>query len=333
MNIFKNYTQVIEKALKRRDLKKGFDNFEGIGSINESYQGEQFKEDRKGLVLETDNLEQLANSFGATQILNQRVGHHPDFLHLKNSGLTENHYIVSAFIDIKNSTSLYRRYDNQTIYMITNTIQLAAIAVCSYFGGFIQRIQGDGVFVYFGKKGLNEEDAVKHAVIATSIFTNYVKHELRELFDSKGIEPINTKIGLDIGEDSKVLWAMAGINETSEITTYSLHTSLASKMQEYAKSNEIIVGQNIKDLANNDDSFYNAVEEKRYIFENPDEGFRYTQYKFNWSRFITSLKSYGFTPNLEEIKEVPQVMIANRNERAERLKELAGKNRPYLGKV
>jgi hypothetical protein len=85
--------------------------------------------------------------------------------------------------------------------------------------------------------------------------------------------------------------------EISELTTNSLHTSLASKMQGYASRNGIVVGQNIKDRLNIDETIYDLVRnskgevEKRYIFEIPDKNFRYTQFEFNWYKYLKSLPS------------------------------------------
>src|SRR5690606_523932 len=144
-------------------------------------------------------------------------------------------YIVSVFIDISNSTSLFREYEPETILIITNTIQRAAIHTCVTFGGYVHRLEGDGLFVYFGGKGIDKKDATIKAITAASMFTYFVKNDLKKIFDHEGIEDISTKIGMDFGDDDKVLWAKAGIGDCSEITTYSLHTSLASKMQKWAK--------------------------------------------------------------------------------------------------
>jgi hypothetical protein len=65
-------------------------------------------------------------------------------------------------------------------------------------------------------------------------------------------------------------------------------------MQAYAKANGIVAGQHIKDRMLESISFFSIVQnykgdEKRYIFENPKKGFRYTQYDFNWYGFLKSL--------------------------------------------
>ena len=83
---------------------------------------------------------------------NQQLGLHPDFEHLKGTDIIEEHYIVSSFIDIKGSTNLFKKFDKQTVFLITNTILKAGIHTMLIFGGYVHRLQGDGLFVYFGDK-------------------------------------------------------------------------------------------------------------------------------------------------------------------------------------
>lgn len=314
MNPFNQYKNIIERAL----------NTYTPTSINESYTGlrraetrtfsyNEYKSKRNEIRLSED-LVSVAKLMKAKPFENQIIGHHPDFIQLKNTDNIENHYIISVFIDIKGSTNLFRKYDNETIMIITNAIQLSAISVCKLFGGFIHRLQGDGLFVYFGGKNVNKDLAVQHCLTALSLFTYFVKNDLKNLFEQQGIEKIYTKIGIDFGDDKDVLWGMAGVNNSSEITTCSLHTSLASKMQAHAQSNEIIVGDNIKKRVTTKDDLFSIIsEEKRYIYRIPEKGFNYTQYKFDWYKFLKSLEhiAISINGNLEIRSRDPKPTIAN----------------------
>ena len=331
MDPFYEYQNIIEKALNRNDISKGMnESFRGATGLNGpssvlgKYTFSDYKTNREQLSFSSDLLG-FANKMGAVHFDNQVIGHHPDFSHLKETAGTEKHYIISAFIDIKGSTNLFKKYDEETNMIITNTIQLAAINVCQLFGGFIQRIQGDGLFVYFGGKYRDKTQATQHCLTALSLFSYFVKNDLKNVFEQHGIERIFTRIGVDFGGDDKVLWAVAGKGNTSEITTYSLHTSLAAKMQAYAGSNEIVVGQNVKDKAGIEGGLFSVVEEKRYIFSNPEENFHYTQYKFDWLKLLKS-SPYIATSVTGEMTIKPQIAaIPN----AEALKQIIGANRPY----
>jgi len=332
MKPFFEYQNIIEKALKRNEIRKGIDlsesrSYSGLNgpvSALEKYTISDFVSNRSQLSLSTD-LVAIANKMGAIPLPNQVIGHHPHFSYLNGTTNTEKHYIISVFIDIKGSTNLFKKYDEETNMIITNTIQLAAINVCQLFGGFIQRIQGDGLFVYFGGKNVDRSKATQHCLTALSLFSYFVKNDLKRAFEQHGIEKIFTKIGVDFGDDDKVLWGVAGQEQTSEIATYSLHTSLAAKMQAFAGSNEIIVGQNVKDKVQFDDLLYAVVAEKRYIFSDPDNGFYYTQYVFDWLKYLKS-SQYIATSVTGDITIKPQVTsIPN----ILALKEATGDNRPY----
>ena len=329
MEPFLEYQSIIEKALNRNEIHKSLN--ESITFSDQSravalgkYTMSDYISNRSQLSLSTD-LAAIAKSLGAIPRSNQVIGHHPDFMYLKGTSKTEKHYIISAFIDIKGSTNLFKKYDEETNMIITNTIQLAAINVCQVFGGFVQRIQGDGLFVYFGGKNIDRNKATQHCLTALSLFSYFVKNDLKRVFEQHGIERIYTKIGIDFGDDDKVLWGIAGKEDTSEIATYSLHTSLAAKMQAYAGSNEIIVGQNVKDRAQFDVKFYSIVVEKRYIFSDPENSFFYTQYVFDWIKYLKS-SPYIATSVSGDITIKPQ--ISNVPNIAS-LREAVGENRPY----
>jgi class 3 adenylate cyclase len=339
MNTFTEYQNIIEKALNRNtfskamNLNESFNNATGLNGpamatrMSNYFSYNDYLDVRSKLSLSHD-LVQIAKKMGAVPIPNQVVGHHPDFSYLKGTGRTEKHYIVSAFIDIKGSTNLFKKYDEETNMIITNTIQLAAINVCQLFGGFIQRIQGDGLFVYFGGKQLNKNKVTEHCLTALSFFTYFVKNDLKRAFEKHGIERIYTRIGVDFGDDDKVLWGMAGIDNSSEIATYSLHTSLAAKMQGYAGSNEIVVGQHVKDKASFGNGLYSVVEDKRYIFSDPDNSFYYTQYKFDWLRYLQHSEYLATSTDGNTIIKPQTVTVPS----PDSLRQLASANKPYAKK-
>lgn len=334
MESFKQYHDIIAKALNQNDpqlrnLNESWLNASGpIGlggaASTSRYTFSDFNANQSSLSLSSD-LMAVANDMGVVRFDNQQIGHHPHFRHLKQTGGTEKHYIISAFIDIKGSTNLYKKYDEETNMIITNTIQLAVINVCILFGGFIQRIQGDGLFVYFGGKNIDKARATQQCLTALSLFTYFVKNDLRNVFEQHGIERIFTRIGVDFGDDDNVLWGVAGVDNSSEIATYSLHTSLAAKMQAYAGSNEIVVGQFVKDRAGFDEGLYTVVADKRYIFCNPEQGFNYTQYNFDWYKYLRSAQFIvSSTDGRIDIK--PQIMPTPN---IPSLQPTIGDNRPY----
>lgn len=332
MNIYNDYLGAIKTAMIN-DPKGGYlyehiQNRDTVLSKGLSYRELNRRIPTNAL---QPGLVQFSQEMGLTPNFEQKLGLHPDFAHLKTSNTTEKHYIVSMFVDIKKSTNLFKRYMPETVLVITNTIQRAAIHTCLILGGYVHRLQGDGLFVYFGGKNIPIATAVERALQFSSIFTYFVKNDLRNLFNEQGIEAIYTRIGIDLGYDEDVVWALAGLGEISEVTTCSLHTSLASKMQAFAVSNGIVVGDHIIDEVPRIQSLFDPVckrtknENDRYIFQIPEEGFNYTQYDFSWH---TYLKQQAFVVtdlngNIQ-LKQKPSQNLSTAG-----LAKLATPNKPY----
>ncbi len=240
-----------------------------------------------------ESLSSLKDISGINAKYNERPGEHPDFVTIKHTNSVEQHGITSMFIDIKNSTRLFAKYESFAVANITTTIQRAAMHTCWYFDGYIQRFHGDGLMVYFGGKQKSTSESIQQALGAASYFSYFMENDLKNLFAEQGIEDIFTRIGIDTGYDEDVIWYLAGIGECSEITTCSLHTSLAYKVQQNAKNNGVMVGDKTKINSHLFGELFKIKKvnekEERYIFSIPDENFYYAQWEFNWVEYIKNL--------------------------------------------
>lgn len=296
---YKSYVDELRNTLqhgtKRGELRKA-------NSINGIKDGTRFYSNvpmKMALSAERDqklfeSLQPLNSISGKKVNYHLKPGAHPDFDNLKDETSFENHYIISIFIDVKNSTNLFRRYNPETVANIINVIQRAAVHTVWYFDGYIQRYHGDGLFAYFGGKSVSKKEATNNALTATSFINYFMKNDLKKLFNEQGIENIYARIGIDLGDDEDVLWYKAGMGDCSEITTCSLHTSLASKMQSAASNNGIVVGNNIKSNSTVSEEFFEHVRDTSgkvdsYAFQIPDESFYYKQWDFNWTKYLKSL--------------------------------------------
>tara|TARA_B100001245_G_C22885193_1_gene425857 strand:+ start:237 stop:1247 length:1011 start_codon:yes stop_codon:yes gene_type:complete len=333
MNIYQDYLDNIQLAMrsgkKRKMYTESFDSFggniqKGLSAINLA---QKISDDSL-----LPSLNELATEIGSTPNFNQKLGLHPDFSHLKGTNDTEKHYIISTFIDIKKSTDLFKKYLPEAVLIVNDTIQKAAIHTCLIFGGYIHRLQGDGLFVYYGGKNVTKEEGVKQALLSTSLFSYFVKNDLKMVLSQDGIEDINTRIGIDLGHDDDVIWHNAGIGEISEVTTCSLHTSLAPKMQAFATSNGIVIGDHVKQEMKTDHDLITPVchrtgnESDRYIFEIRDENFRYTQHDFDWLKF---LKRQDFIITDQDNRLSFQLPAPYEVRHSDNIRPIAIKSNPY----
>ncbi|MAT56015.1 MAG: hypothetical protein CMN32_16200 [Saprospirales bacterium] len=332
MEIFKDYIKNLNKVLDEgnkhgRRARKFLESGHGISGLPTSGTFSQEKREKKEVQL-LPSLQEFASTLGVSVDLNQRLGQHPDFANLKSSRNVEQHYIVSMFIDIKGSTNLFKKYHPGVVQEITQIIQEVAIHTSLVFGGYVHRLQGDGLFVYFGGKKTEKKLAVERALQNACVFTYFVKNDLRKIFNEQGVETIYTRIGIDFGDDDEVLWFCSGVGEISEVTTCSLHTSLASKMQNYAESNGVVVGENIKKFSH--PKFFSPACNRdksvpRYIFEIPDENYRYTQYDFNWLQYL-KIQPFIATDQYGNIVLKSKAAIQN----PENIRSIARRNIPYF---
>jgi adenylate cyclase len=336
MNIYDDYLAVIKEAVSTDSNKAKF---------NESFDDLRLKRSRsefRDLLSKSKRTEPLASLntlqefFPAKVSYQQKLGCHPDFAHLRDSTDTEEHYVVSAFVDIKGSTNPFKKFDKETVFLINNAILSAGIHTALIFGGYIHRLQGDGLFIYFGNKSISKEEAVQMCLRAVSLFTYFVKYDLQNFFSEQGIENISVRSGIDLGNDEDVLWGNSGIENISEITTCSLHTNLACKMQGKANSNGIVIGQNVKDSTpENFQELFTLVskrtedERDRYIFRVDEKKFFYSQYDFDWFKFV---KKQDFIATDLYGNPVVKNFIASRNISAIKssIEPIAVVNKPYF---
>lgn len=224
----------------------------------------------------------------------ETIGAHPDFKYLKGTEKIENHYAVSTFVDIKNSTSIYLKTgDLVWTKTFKNTVLRIVTIFMQVFDGHVHRLQGDAVFGYFVWRDKCEEDAVIDALNTASFLLYYMQNGLNQELESLGYEPLKLRIGMDFGAKEEVIWSEYGLSPATEITTTSLHTDLAAKLQNRASSNTIMIGDNIKELLDLPEEFIDiktyqkdGVEKKDYYILNREEK-RYKMWIFKHQEYLT----------------------------------------------
>jgi hypothetical protein len=325
MNIFNPYFDVIKKAIdsdpKSQQRMYGSQIDESqfdmsyVKNLSNQYPGVQ-------QVNDTILLKKGFSSQDITPI--PQLGNHPDFQHLRGTDNSEDHWIISGFIDLKESTKLFNRFTKATVSLITEGIVKASIFAVNYCGGYVQRIQGDGLMVYFGGKNIEKKTATEDALKAFAMISYFVKNDLRVYFEENNISEIYTRGGLDLGHSNQVRWIYSGIGNAGEITTCSLHTSLAPKMQAKASSNGIVVGQNIVNQLQQNNYF---TSKKNPIWDYED-GRVYNHFDFNWEKYLVQT---GVAVQ-DRFGAIILSLNFSRDQKQdfESLKPIAAQNKPYL---
>lgn len=292
-NIFKDIANsVITKSLQKaipNDKVALLEKY-GIKNSNEIY-GESLNYDVTEL---SDLKNKLKTFFNKTELFSENIGTHPDFENVDKIG--EKHYIVSVFVDIKGSTKLatIKGLSLEEVREIKNKILTAAIIVFQVFDGHIHRLQGDAIFAYFGNKNKAKSDAIIDALNATTILQYVFKEHVSKLFEEMEMPQIKIRTGIDFGNDDEVLWSKYGIENCTEITTTSIHTDLAAKLQHKAGANKIMIGDNIKEVLDLPEEFYSIktfvkngeIQKDEYILRHKE--YNYKMWEFNWAKYLNS---------------------------------------------
>lgn len=302
MSLFKNYKSSLESILDRSNvgLKKAFDSPYAMLNLSErNYSGTSLSLQEKSQTLLNFDSSQLKKYFGPNQYSFDKVsiGSHPDFQYLQENQ-TLKHHCVSMFIDIKGSTRLALKYPLEDVRLIKDTLLTLCINVVTHFGGHVHRLQGDAAFVQFVRFEKNPNDSIINALNAASVLCQTVSEDLSSAFVSYGLDPIKIRIGIDYGSDDQVLWSHYGIANCNELTTTSLHTDLAAKLQSKASSNSIRIGNNLIGAISIKEDFLkiptivrNGVTvEDRYVIHTPT--FTYRQFEFDWKLYLNSFSFY-----------------------------------------
>lgn len=302
MSLFKNYKSGIESVLSRtgQTFQKGLNSQYIL--LNESTKtfssAPTIIEPDSKTILEFDS-NQLQKYFGPNKYSfnTVKIGNHPDFENLEHNQ-TLNHHCVSMFVDIKGSTRLALKYSLEEVRLIKDTLLTLCINVVSHFGGHVHRLQGDAVFVQFVRKNSNPNNSIINALNSASILCQVVSEDLSSAFESYDLDPIKIRVGLDYGNDEKVMWSHYGIANCNELTTTSLHTDLAAKLQNKASVNSIRIGKNLVDVIEMKEDYISIptvikngqTVEDRYIIQSSELNYR--QFDFNWRKYLNSFSFY-----------------------------------------
>lgn len=259
----------------------------------------------EGVRLPKDELRDLFGKKGKP--FSEVIGTHPDFLNTED--LPKEQYICSVFLDISGSTRLGLKFPLPTVRFYKNAILRSAIEIFQAFDGHIHRLQGDAVFAYFGHKNMSKSNAIINALNAAAVMQSYNKHTLTKFFESNNLPPLKIRIGIDIGDDDQVLWSEYGVGGVTEITSTSIHTDLAAKLQSKAPKNSVLIGENIYRYLDLPEEFWKVKiktedgkkKEDKYIINDARLGAYYQMRLFDWEKYI---QSFSFLPKESDLRYV-----------------------------
>ncbi|CAM4076278.1 hypothetical protein [Zobellia nedashkovskayae] len=103
MDVFNSYKNVIQKAIENDPLRK-HRNFYGLGQpyedVNQDYLV-SLRNELPGMEL-NEGMKTFAKGMGGMSNMDYpSLGNHPDFSYLRGTNNSEDHWIISGFIDVR----------------------------------------------------------------------------------------------------------------------------------------------------------------------------------------------------------------------------------------
>jgi class 3 adenylate cyclase/predicted ATPase len=146
----------------------------------------------------------------------------------------ERRQITALFYDIVNSTALLQTLDPEDFGIAQRRVHSEAAAVFEKYGGYLERILGDGGCAYFGYPA-PVEDAAEAAVSAALELVE----RCQSLEERGAAVQLQVRVGVATGVT--VLSSMRGTNLPGETEIIGLAPALASRIQSEAEPNSVAV--------------------------------------------------------------------------------------------
>lgn len=283
-SIYNDYLGKISDIL---DKKATLKTFSVENSMEKAVNGGAIRESKESTTLPAVK-KQLTKLFGMPVGYKSTptIGTHPNFTEMK-FGEQRYQYCASMFIDIKGSTNLSVNYSLEQVRMMKDAILSLCIQTVTMFGGHVQRLQGDGLYVQFTDTSIHQNNMMINALNSASVLCQFVSTSLADLFVLRNLKPLRIKVGIDFAEKVKCLWSHYGLPGCNELTATSLHVDLAAKLQARSASNEIRIGQYVKQFLDLPADFIKIPltsegKEDLYI----KSSINYRQYIFDWQAYL-----------------------------------------------
>ena len=228
-------------------------------------------------VLINDVKREIRRIFEKYGKVNETISCHPDFSHLENTQNQSDGYAITMFFDIAGSIKLGKIYGPSTTFNIKNTVIKYVIEIIQAFDGHVHRIMGDAVMAFFRSnekaQSGREIDSAIDAINAGIYILEFMEQVVRPaLGDAKAEHPIGVRIGIDYAKKNEIVWGNYGVSGAFEVTATSYNVDVAAKLQQAAGTDNIMIGENMKELLGLGDEYLSVPF--RYIKDENGNEFR-----------------------------------------------------------
>jgi len=148
------------------------------------------------------------------------------------------------YVDIVGSTKMSMILPSDKLSLMLSSFSQEMSYVIEQFHGYVLKFVGDAVIGYFVENEATKIPAAYNAVACAESMIKVVKQGINPiLIEKAGLSEISIKIGIDFGKNTVVRYGAD--EQKAHVDLLGPTMNVASKIQNLAKPNQIIVGQDI----------------------------------------------------------------------------------------
>lgn len=190
------------------------------------------------------------------------------------------------YVDLVGSTTMSMKLPPDKLSVLISSFSQEMAYVINTHNGYVLKFVGDAVIGYFVEDKMSSFQIVNSAVGCAESMIKVVQQGINPILTEKvGLSKISIKIGIDFGKNVVVRY---GADEKmAYVDLLGPTMNIASKIQNMAKPNQILVGQEIYNKLHPDiqeffsDVTKDHVDNWHHSSKNSIDIYRIYQYKYN----------------------------------------------------
>ena len=192
--------------------------------------------------------------------------------------------LAVLFADLVDSTNTINSLQlNQASRWLLHFL-IESTKIIKDFGGEVEKYSGDRVLGLFGTNGGSTFDIAQSAIYCGLAIRCVVNKVLKPFYASKGLPKVQVKIGIDYG---LVQIDKVGIRGNSELSAIGTMVNIASKLENIAAPNQILLGESLFSVSGPDEQKFceqqTPSEDFTYRQRNTDKPYKYYSFGANFS--------------------------------------------------
>ena len=188
------------------------------------------------------------------------------------------------YVDLVDSTKMSMKLPADKLSVLISSFSQEMAFVINAYNGYVLKFVGDAVIGYFVEDEMSRFHIAENSVRCAESMIKVVNQGINPILTEKiGLSEIGVKIGIDFGKNVVVRYG--DDEKRSHIDLLGPTMNVASKIQNLAEPNQILVGQKIYEILHPrlQKFFLNITNKKqnnwKHYFEDFDQVYHVYQYK------------------------------------------------------